>query len=29
MVDAGATVYLSKGGPPEDLIDAIRKCRAE
>ncbi|MCF7990967.1 MAG: ABC transporter substrate-binding protein [Thiohalocapsa sp.] len=29
MVDAGAAIYLSKGGPPEDLIDAIRKCRAE
>jgi PAS domain S-box-containing protein len=29
MVDAGATIHLSKGGPPEDLIDAIRKCRTE
>ena len=25
MLDAGATAYLSKGGPPEDLIKAIRR----
>jgi len=25
MLDAGAAAYLSKGGPPEDLIKAIRR----
>jgi len=24
MLAAGATAYLTKGGPPEDLIGAIR-----
>jgi PAS domain S-box-containing protein len=27
MRDAGATAYLTKGGPSEDLIAAIRACR--
>lgn len=27
MRDAGAAAYLTKGGPPEDLIAAVRACR--
>jgi signal transduction histidine kinase len=27
MRDAGAVAYLTKGGPSQDLIDAIRRCR--
>lgn len=29
MLDAGATAYLTKGGPSEDLIEAIRACKRE
>jgi CheY-like chemotaxis protein len=29
MREAGATAYLTKGGPSEDLIAAIRACRGE
>jgi len=28
MREAGAAAYLSKGGPSEDLVEAIRACRA-
>ncbi|MBN1918081.1 MAG: PAS domain S-box protein [Verrucomicrobia bacterium] len=27
MREAGATAYFTKGGPAEDLVDAIRACR--
>ena len=29
MLDAGATYYLSKSGPPADLKAAIRSCSKE